>query len=37
VVSDDPLRLVLHTAAWASTGLEADAWLLERGVIARAA
>ena len=32
--SDDPLRLVLHTAALGINGLDADAWLLERGVIA---
>jgi lysine decarboxylase len=34
LASDDPLRLVLHTAALGINGLEADAWLLERGVIA---
>ena len=34
VPNDDPLRLVLHTAALGINGLEADAWLLERGVIA---
>ena len=34
IASDDPLRLVLHTAALGINGLEADAWLLERGVIA---
>ena len=34
VANDDPLRLVLHTAALGINGLEADAWLLERGVIA---
>jgi len=32
--NDDPLRLVLHTAALGINGLDADAWLLERGVIA---
>ncbi|MFM8260597.1 MAG: aminotransferase class I/II-fold pyridoxal phosphate-dependent enzyme [Vulcanococcus sp.] len=30
----DPLRLVLHTAALGINGLEADDWLLQRGVIA---
>jgi len=30
---DDPLRLVLHTAAMGINGLEADDWLLSRGVI----
>ena len=30
----DPLRLTLHTAALGISGLAADAWLLERGVIA---
>ncbi|MEY3930235.1 MAG: hypothetical protein RLZZ516_1945 [Cyanobacteriota bacterium] len=30
----DPLRLVLHTAAIGINGLDADAWLMERGVIA---
>jgi lysine decarboxylase len=34
VRNDDPLRLVLATAAMGINGLEADAWLLERGVIA---
>jgi lysine decarboxylase len=34
VDNDDPLRLVLHTAALGINGLDADAWLLERGVIA---
>jgi len=34
VANDDPMRLVLHTAALGINGLEADAWLLERGVIA---
>jgi lysine decarboxylase len=34
IANDDPLRLVLHTAALGINGLEADAWLLERGVIA---
>jgi len=32
--TQDPLRLVLHTAALGINGLEADRWLLERGVIA---
>ncbi len=34
VANQDPLRLVLHTAALGINGLEADGWLLERGVIA---
>ena len=34
VATDDALRLVLHTAALGINGLEADAWLMERGVIA---
>ena len=34
VANHDPLRLVLHTAAMGINGLEADGWLLERGVIA---
>ena len=34
VETGDPLRLVLHTASLGINGLEADAWLLERGVIA---
>ena len=34
VANQDPLRLVLHTAAMGINGLEADGWLLERGVIA---
>jgi lysine decarboxylase len=34
VANDDPLRLVLATAPLGLSGLEADAWLLERGVIA---
>jgi lysine decarboxylase len=34
VDNQDPLRLVLRTAAMGINGLEADAWLLERGVIA---
>ncbi len=34
MVNDDPLRLVLHTAALGINGLDADEWLLERGVIA---
>ena len=32
--SADPLRLVLHTAALGINGLEADDWLMARGVIA---
>ena len=32
--SADPLRLSLHTAAMGINGLDADAWLMERGVIA---
>jgi lysine decarboxylase len=34
LANHDPLRLVLHTAALGINGLEADAWLLARGVIA---
>ncbi|TVS06597.1 MAG: lysine decarboxylase [Cyanobium sp. PLM2.Bin73] len=34
LANHDPLRLVLHTAALGINGLAADAWLLERGVIA---
>ncbi|MEB3256578.1 MAG: lysine decarboxylase [Synechococcaceae cyanobacterium] len=34
LVNTDPLRLVLPTAPLGFTGLAADAWLLERGVIA---
>jgi lysine decarboxylase len=34
VASADPLRLVLATAPLGFSGLAADAWLLERGVIA---
>ena len=34
VETADPLRLVLHTAAMGINGLEADGWLMERGVIA---
>lgn len=34
LTTDDPLRLVLHTAALGINGLEADGWLLERGVLA---
>ncbi|MCP9848401.1 aminotransferase class I/II-fold pyridoxal phosphate-dependent enzyme [Cyanobium sp. Morenito 9A2] len=34
VANDDPLRLVLPTAALGIHGLDADQWLLERGVIA---
>ncbi|MBM5800896.1 MAG: lysine decarboxylase [Cyanobacteria bacterium K_DeepCast_35m_m2_023] len=34
LASDDPLRLIVHTGAMGINGLEADAWLLERGVIA---
>ena len=33
VDSDDPLRLVLHCGALGINGLEADDWLLQRGVI----
>ncbi len=34
VASDDPLRLVLSTAAFGVNGLEADEWLQARGVVA---
>ena len=34
LANQDPLRLVLHTAALGITGLEADDWLMQRGVIA---
>ena len=34
VDTQDPLRLVLHTAAMGVNGLAADAWLMQRGVIA---
>jgi lysine decarboxylase len=34
VGNQDPLRLVLHTAALGLNGLEADAWLMARGVVA---
>ncbi len=34
VANQDPLRLVLHTAALGLSGLAADDWLLPRGVIA---
>jgi lysine decarboxylase len=34
LANQDSLRLVLHTAALGINGLAADAWLLERGVIA---
>jgi lysine decarboxylase len=34
IANDDPLRLVLATAPMGINGLEADAWLLARGVIA---
>jgi lysine decarboxylase len=34
VANHDPLRLVLHTARMGINGLTADAWLIERGVIA---
>ena len=34
VRNDDPLRLVLATAPMGINGLQADAWLLKRGVIA---
>ncbi len=33
-VNQDPLRLVFHSAALGINGLAADAWLLQRGVIA---
>jgi len=33
IANDDPLRLVLHTAAMGINGLEADDWLLARSVI----
>ena len=32
--SDDPLRLILNTAAVGVSGLEADTWFMNRGVIA---
>jgi len=34
VANQEPLRLVLHTAAMGINGLEADSWLMQRGVIA---
>ncbi|MFZ9753499.1 MAG: lysine decarboxylase [Cyanobium sp.] len=34
VAGQDPLRLVVNTAALGLNGLEADGWLLERGVVA---
>jgi lysine decarboxylase len=34
LANQDPLRLVLHTAALGINGLEADAWLLQRRVLA---
>jgi lysine decarboxylase len=34
VDGQDPLRLVLNTAALGFNGVEADGWLLERGVVA---
>lgn len=34
LANQDPLRLVLHTAALGINGIEADGWLLARGVIA---
>ena len=34
LANQDPLRLCLHTAAMGVNGLEADGWLMERGVIA---
>jgi lysine decarboxylase len=37
VATDDPLRLVLATAPMGLNGLDADAWLLDRGVIAELA
>jgi lysine decarboxylase len=33
VANQDPLRLVLHTAAMGINGLDAEGWLMERGVI----
>jgi len=33
VPNQDPLRLVLHTAAMGINGLDADGWLMERGVV----
>ena len=33
VANQDPLRLVLHTAAMGINGLDADGWLMDRGVI----
>jgi lysine decarboxylase len=37
VPSADPLRLPLHCGAFGVNGLEADAWLMERGVVAELA
>ncbi|MEB3304308.1 MAG: lysine decarboxylase [Cyanobacteriota bacterium] len=34
VPTQDPLRLVIHTGAFGVNGLQADAWLIERGVVA---
>ena len=34
LANNDPLRLVLHTAALGINGLEADGWLLQRRVLA---
>ena len=34
LANQDPLRLCLHTAAMGVNGLDADAWLMQRGVIA---
>jgi lysine decarboxylase len=34
VATNDPLRLLLHCGAFGVNGLRADAWLLERGVVA---
>ena len=34
LANQDPLRLVLHTAAIGINGLDADGWLMQRGVIA---
>jgi lysine decarboxylase len=34
LANHDPLRLCLHTAALGINGLDADVWLMERGVIA---
>jgi lysine decarboxylase len=34
LANGDPLRLLLHCGAFGVNGLRADAWLLERGVVA---